>query len=40
MPAIHPQSAAGIALYCFSVFVLAILARIGWEIGGRLWAAF
>jgi hypothetical protein len=30
----------GWALYALGVLVLSVLARIGWELGGRVWAFF
>lgn len=37
---IDMKQGAGFALYCVAVLVFAILARIGWEIGAKLWAVF
>lgn len=34
------KTPAGFLLWTLGVLVLAIVARIGWELGGRLWGAF
>lgn len=34
------KTPAGFALYTIGVLVLSAIARVGWEIGGRLWAVF
>lgn len=34
------KNGAVVVLYVAGVLVLSIVARIGWELGGRLWAAF
>lgn len=31
------KSGAGVALWVVGVLVLAMVARIGWEIGGKIW---
>lgn len=31
------KSPSTFALWAFGVLVLATVARVGWEIGGRLW---
>lgn len=32
------RSVSGVALWALGVLALSILARIGWELGGRIWA--
>jgi hypothetical protein len=32
------QQAGQLALWTLGVLVWAIVARVGWELGGRLWA--
>lgn len=34
------KSPANFALWALGVFVFAIIARVGWEFGGRLFGAF
>ena len=33
-------SAANVALWTLGVLVWAVVARLGWELGGRLWSVF
>jgi hypothetical protein len=35
---IDVKQPATFAIWCFAVTLWAILARIGWELGGRIWA--
>lgn len=34
------KSPANFAIWTLGVLVFSLVARIGWEIGGRLWSVF
>lgn len=34
---IKPANAGGWVLYAVGVIAFGVLARVGWELGGRLW---